>query len=139
MACFLVPVAEAVAVTAAIGVMTIKEKKAQLERVRIKDSTGEEAQKPKTSFVQKLKWLAAMLWGGSFLLAYEHIWHDEVVPWFPFLTAASDPESASEMLHEMGTVGVTMACLITAVWFCMCIAVNVIVKRPDKALTKNVK
>ena len=57
--------------------------------------------------------LAYLLWGGAFLLCYEHIWHGEVVPWFPFLTAASDPASAAEMLHEMATVGVAMAALVT--------------------------
>ena len=57
-----------------------------------------------------------MLWGGSALLAFEHVWHGEIVPWFPFLTAAGDAEEASIMLHEMATVGVSMAILITAVW-----------------------
>jgi len=57
-----------------------------------------------------------MLWGGSGLLAFEHVWHGEVVPWFPFLTAASDPADAAEMLHEMSTVGVGMALLVTGVW-----------------------
>ena len=57
-----------------------------------------------------------LLWGGSALLAFEHLWHGEVVPWFPFLTAMSDPADKAEMLYEMSTVGVTMAVLITLVW-----------------------
>ena len=60
-----------------------------------------------------------MLWGGSALLAFEHVWHGEVVPFFPFLTAAKDPEAFSEMLHEMSTVGVSMAVVVTLVWGAM--------------------
>ncbi len=44
----------------------------------------------KIALSRKLMWLANLLWGGALLLAYEHVWHGEVVPWFPFLTAASD-------------------------------------------------
>ena len=77
----------------------------------------------------KLKWLSGMLVGGSFLLAFEHIWHGEVTPWFPFLTAMSDPSDAAEMFHEMATVGVTMAVLVTLVWVGICIAADIIVKR----------
>jgi len=62
-------------------------------------------------------------------LAFEHIWHGEVVPWFPFLTAMSDPADMAEMLHEMSTVGVTMAVLITLVWLGMLAASSVIEKR----------
>ena len=71
-----------------------------------------------------------MLWGGSALLAFEHIWHGEVTPWFPFLTAAGNPEDAMVMLHEMATTGVAMAALVTAVWVGMVAVSNVIEKRP---------
>ena len=54
--------------------------------------------------------------GGSALLAFEHVWHGEVVPFYPFLTAANDPGSTAVMLHEMATSGVAMAVLVTAVW-----------------------
>ena len=47
---------------------------------------------------------------------FEHFWHGEVVPYFPFLTAAADPADAQQMLLEMGTVGVGMAVLVTLVW-----------------------
>ena len=73
-----------------------------------------------------------MLLGGAFLLAFEHIWHGEVVPWFPFLTAMSNPADAAEMFHEMATVGVVMAILITVVWIGMCAAADAIMKRPAK-------
>ncbi|HAY73092.1 MAG TPA: hypothetical protein DCY31_04430 [Ruminococcaceae bacterium] len=57
-----------------------------------------------------------MLFGGSFLLAFEHLWHGEIVPWFPFLTAAADPGDRAQMLYEMSTVGVMMAVSVTLVW-----------------------
>lgn len=79
-----------------------------------------------------------MLWGGSALLAFEHIWHGEVVPWFPFLTAAANPEDAMAMLHEMATTGVTMAVLVTAVWAGMVAVSNVIEKRPVIGMKKEV-
>ena len=67
-------------------------------------------------------------------MAFEHVWHGEVVPWFPFLTAASNPADAAEMLHEMSTVGVTMAVLVTAVWAGMLVVSSVIEKRAQKVL-----
>ena len=68
---------------------------------------------------QKLRWLYTLLWGGVLLLAFEHLWHGEVTPWFPFLTAASDPAETAVMLSEMSTAGVTMAVLVTVVWIGM--------------------
>ena len=74
-----------------------------------------------------------MLWGGSVLLAFEHVWHGEVVPYFPFLTAASDPADAAEMLHEMGTAGVCMAAIVTVVWIGMLLVSKSLEKRALKA------
>ena len=126
MACFLVPVAESVVVKA---VEKVEEKKEQPAEVSKADSFT-------IPLSRKLKWLTHMLWGGAVLLAFEHVWHGEVVPWFPFLTAMSDPADASEMFHEMSTVGVTMAVLITVVWIGMCLAADAIAKRPAKEEAK---
>ena len=115
MACFVVPVVEAVVVTAVRKVMEKKEKKPKNEEIR-QDSLAEKAI---PSFPAKLKWLGNLLWGGSVLLAFEHVWHGEVVPWFPFLTAMNDPADTAEMLHEMATVGVSMAALVTLAWLGM--------------------
>lgn len=93
MACFTVPLAEAV-------ITTVTEKVLH---------------KHNSPFAFKLNWLNKMLWGGSALLAFEHVWHGEVIPTFPFLTAVKDG-NATEMLHEMATSGVAMAVLVTAVW-----------------------
>ena len=107
MACFIVPAAEAIVTTVLTRAMRKKEDgKTKTSDVKIK-------------FSHKLKWLSNLLWGGSALLAFEHVWHGEVTPWFPFLTAASNPADAAEMLHEMATAGVAMACLVTAVWIGM--------------------
>ena len=123
MACFLVPAGEAIVATV---VKKVEEKK---------EVTSEKKEEVKIPFSQKLKWLTSLLWGGAILLAFEHLWHGEVVPFPPFLTAMNDPSDTAEMLHEMGTVGVTMAALITGVWIIMCIVADVIVKRKNTEVT----
>ena len=122
MACFLVSAAEALVVT---GVEKHEEK---VEKER-EEKGIDEIEPEKVPMSRKLKWLTYMLWGGVVLLCYEHIWHGEVVPWFPFLTAMSDPADAAEMFHEMATVGVTMAVIITVTWFVMCKVSDAIMAR----------
>ena len=129
MACFLVPATEAIITTIAQRVIEQKEKKAGVEKVT--SEAGYEMEK--TPFSKKLGWLNKLLWGGSVLLAFEHVWHGEVVPFFPFLTAAGDPEEAVVMLQEMGTVGVSMAALITVVWIVMVLVSKSLEKRALKA------
>ena len=119
MACFLVSAAEAVVVKAVEKTVEKKEEAAEAAAER----------EVRIPWSRKLKWLSHMLWGGVILLAFEHVWHGEVVAWPPFLTAMSDPGSTAEMLHEMATVGVCMALLITAVWFGVCKVSDVLVRR----------
>ncbi|MBO4604790.1 MAG: hypothetical protein J5657_05775 [Clostridiales bacterium] len=128
MACFLVPTAEAVIVTLATK---IKEKSDASKPVKVDASKVSD----KIPFTRKLKWLSGMLWGGSALLAFEHVWHGEVTPWFPFLTAMGSEADAMEMLHEMATAGVMMAVLVTAVWGVMCVAADIIMKKSAKTET----
>ena len=129
MACFLVPTAEAVVVTA---VRHVQKKKEAAQPVRREDEGAGPRLDARIPFSRKLGWLLNMLWGGSILLAFEHVWHGEVTPWFPFLTAAADPADTAEMLHEMATIGVTMAVLVTAAWAVMVLLSNAIEKRvPD--------
>ena len=73
MSCFIVPATEAV-------VTTIVKKKADKNH-----NDGKE----QNMFIEKMSWLNNMLWGGSALLAFEHVWHGELVPFFPFLTNAT--------------------------------------------------
>ncbi|MBR6103265.1 MAG: hypothetical protein IKP95_12620 [Ruminococcus sp.] len=101
MACFTVPAAEAIVTT----IVTKKVKKNEQEG-KSKPSLG-------IRFSEKLGWLNKMLWGGSGLLAFEHLWHGEITPFPPFLTGAENP---SEMFAEMATNGVGMAALVTVVW-----------------------
>ena len=69
-------------------------------------------------FVSRLGWLGKMMFGGSFLLAIEHVYHGEIIFTPPFLTAVKDGNTA-DMLHEMATRGVTMAVLLAVVWVVM--------------------
>lgn len=70
----------------------------------------------KDLIVHNLHSLSGYLLGGAFLLAIEHIWHGEISFSFPFLTAMNDPNDTQIMLHEMSTVGVSMAGLVTLFW-----------------------
>lgn len=106
MACFIVPGTEAIVTTVATKVL---EKKG-------KAIDNEEELQALESKLTGLKSLNKLLWGGSALLTFEHVWHGEVTPFVPFLTAANNPADLSEMLTEMSTVGVGMAVLVTAVW-----------------------
>lgn len=108
MACFLVPLTEAVLSSAVKGIYG---------KVVTKSTISEAEKNLKIeSFNSKVSILQKMLYGGSFLLAIEHIYHGEVVFYPPFLTAMNDPADTVEMLNEMSTVGVSMAVLVTAVW-----------------------
>ena len=134
MACFLVPAAEAVVTTLAAKLLKSREKARNVE-IRLPDGSVETA--TGIPFSTKLGWLNKLLWGGSALLAFEHVWHGEVVPFFPFLTAVRDGET-SEMLAEMGSAGVMMAALVTVVWFGM-LAVSAMVERRALANSKLVE
>ena len=114
MACFTVPLATAVVASAA--------KKA------LPESTH------KNPFVAKLGWLGKMMFGGSFLLAIEHVYHGEIIFTPPFLTAVKNGETA-DMLHEMATRGVAMAVLLAVVWVGM-VAVSTWLERHPSARTE---
>ena len=114
MACFLVSATAAIGVGIAKYAVKHHENKFALE-------TREEPKEYKfgseVKWSKKLSYLEMTLWGGSFLLAIEHILHEEVVPYPPFLTAAGEgPDAVNEMLTEMGTVGLTMLGVLVAAW-----------------------
>ena len=97
MACFTVPLASAALTTAT--------------KLSLLNSTKD------NPFVAKLPWLEKMMFGGSLVLALEHVYHGEVIFSPPFLTAMTEgPTAVSEMLHEMATRGVAMTLLVIAVW-----------------------
>ena len=131
MACFVVPAAEAVITGIAAKVMKTKEKAPEVSELHIDGVEIETVEK--IPFSRKMKWLNNMLWGGSALLAFEHVWHGELVPWAPFLTAAGDPAQLLDMLREMATAGVAMSVLVTAVWLGMVAVTSAVEKRTLKA------
>lgn len=108
MACFLVPGAEAIVTTIATKIIEKHELK------NVDASVTSEVTKERVS--TKLKRLNHLLYGGSAVLAFEHLWHGEIQPFFPFLTAAESAESMAEVFHEMSTVGVGMAVVVTGAW-----------------------
>ncbi|MCR4963798.1 MAG: hypothetical protein K6B40_08005 [Firmicutes bacterium] len=123
MACFLAPVAEAIVVSAIKK--NVEHKEAAACRQAAEDAPAETAAATAAiPFSRKLGWLSKMLWGGSFLLAIEHIWHGEVVPWPPFLTAMNNPADIQPMLTEILAVGGAMMVVVTAAWLLMLLAVK---------------
>ena len=105
MACFTIPLAEAVVVSAAKAIA-----------LRKGGNHSEEKIKKINEMRENVGILEKMLYGGSVLLAVEHLFHGEIMLYPPFLTAMQTPENIPEMLHEMSTVGVGMALVVTAAW-----------------------
>lgn len=132
MACFVVPGVEAIVTTIVTKELEKKEQK-EMELNLEKGATVSELQKER--FSAKLKKLNYLLYGGSGLLAFEHLWHGEIEPFFPFLTAARNPLDIPEVLHEMSTVGVGMAVLVTAAWGVM----TYVSSKMEKTATEAVK
>ncbi len=85
--------------------------------------------KSRNPFLRKLHWLVKMALGGSFLLAIEHIYHGEIKFFPPFLTKMENPEDTQEMVHEIMTVGVSMAVLILVVWVGMVVVSEIAERR----------
>lgn len=100
MACFVVPLVEGIVVSS-IKAIAFR-----------KDSAKETVRAAR----EKILVLEKMLYGGSFLLAAEHLYHGEISFFPPFLTAMKTPEEIPVMLHEMATIGVGMAVLVTSAW-----------------------
>lgn len=120
MACFLVPLAEGIVVST-------------VEKVAF--HSKEETEKVK-GVKEKIGILKKMLYGGSFLLAIEHIYHGEISFVPPFLTAMNTPAEISAMLHEMATVGVGMSILVTAAWGIGLAVMKISKKLQSKKLSK---
>jgi hypothetical protein len=128
MACFLVPVGEAIVTTVVQKVVEKREEKEGSAKIT---NTG-------LTWSRRLGWLNKMLWGGAILLAFEHIWHGEVVPWPPFLTAMKNPVDVAPMFHEIATVGVAMAITVTIVWGIMILIAELKAKATPEVKTKPV-
>ena len=98
MACFIVPLTQAIATTA------------------YRKLSGQS-----DTFVgRNLRTLELMLWGGSVMLIVDHILNGELVWYWPFFTALEVEGGGAVMLREMLTVGVPISIAVTAVWAVWC-------------------
>ena len=112
MACFLVSATVGVGAAVARHIVKHHENKLELKgKTQLPEKFGSDVK-----WSQKLAYLELTLFSGSFVLAIEHVLHGEVVPFPPFLTAASNPADLAEMLTEMGTVGVAMLAILLVAW-----------------------
>ena len=99
MACFVVPLVQAIATSA------------------IRHAKAGSVKNPEASVLMRnLPALEKMLWGGSVMLIVDHIINGELTWRFPFFTALDEIGGGSVMLREMLTVGVPMSLVLTAVW-----------------------
>ena len=130
MACFTVTTVAAIGVGVARHVVKHNENKKDPTRV-------DPIKLDNMPISKKLGVLELALWGGSFILAGEHLIHGEVSFKFPWLTAVSEgPEAVSEMLTEMGTVGVGMLGIIVGGWVIGLIIRRFLLKRKARKLVK---
>lgn len=93
MACFVVPLVQAIATTA-----------------------YRKLGKNNTPLMEAVPTLEKMLWGGSIMLIVDHVINGELTWAFPFFTALNEANGGQVILREMLTVGVPMSLVITAVW-----------------------
>jgi len=100
MACFIIPLTQAIATTA-------------LRRHAAKSASVNTVQNP---FHAHLPRLEAMLYGGSAMLIVDHILSGELMPVFPFFSALATEGGLTTMLREMLLVGIPMSLLVTALW-----------------------
>ncbi|MBO4703352.1 MAG: hypothetical protein J5617_00780 [Bacilli bacterium] len=126
MACFTVTAAAAIGVGIARHIKKHQEKK-----------NPEINYEDKLVNAKKLGYLELTMWGGSLLLAGEHAFHGEITYKFPFLTAVSEgAEATSEMLQEMGTIGVGMLAILVVAWFATVCILHFAKKKKTKQVTQ---
>ena len=106
MACFVAPAAVAIVTTVAQKIARKKE-----------DATSENHGSHNLGkWTQRLRWLNTMLWGGTILLAVEHLWRGELTLQPPFLTALQNPETAGAALREIAIYGGSMTAAVLVAW-----------------------
>lgn len=134
MACFIAPAAEAIVMTIVSHYVKKKEQEeiTMPETAGVKSAELADTANGRIPFSRKLSWLTNLLWGGSFLLLIEHIWHGEIVMFPPFLTAMQSKGDAAAMLIEIATAGVAMALLCTLVWCGMLVVSRIAENRNAK-------
>lgn len=103
MACFIVPLTQAIATTAY---------RKHMERKALAGNQPQ-MQHPLNKYLVTLE---KMLWGGSLMLIVDHIINGEVTWIYPFFTALKIEGGWQTMLHEMLTVGIPMSVIVTVAW-----------------------
>ena len=112
MACFAVSALGAVGVAVARHIVKHNEKKLELNgETKLPERFGSDIK-----WSKKLAYLELTLGAGSLILMGEHIFHGEVVPYPPFLTAMASAEDTAAMWQEIGTVGVSMFLVLVLAW-----------------------
>ena len=79
-------------------------------------------------------WLNIMIWGGAIMLAVEHIAHQEIVLYPPFLTAMQHPAEIPVMLEEMAVVGGSMTIALVTVWILMVLVTQRLLVKQEKTI-----
>ena len=99
MACFIVPLVQAIATSI------------------YRKSAGKAVSSPDSNLLKRnIPTLEKMLWGGSIVLIVDHIISGELSWRFPFFTALDVEGGGAVMLREMLTVGLPMSLILTAIW-----------------------
>lgn len=106
MACFLVPAAEAAVTTIAAKAMKSKERGLPVHKIAVGSGFENVEAIP---FSKKLNWLSKLLWGGSALLCFEHVWARRGRPLLSISDGRVRPRRSGVMLDEMASVGGSMA------------------------------
>ena len=99
MACFIVPMTQAVATTVY--------RKLNAKKIDSPESAP---------LMRHVPALEKMLWGGSIMLIVDHIINGELTWRFPFFTALTAEGGASVFWGEILTVGVPMSVVLTLAW-----------------------
>lgn len=99
MACFVVPLTQAVVTT--------------VMRKRLKNNSN------KNIWLSQLPKLELMLWGGSLMLVVDHILNGELTWQYPFFTAMQQKDGIYTMLQEMLCVGLPMSCVVTSAYIAL--------------------
>ena len=99
MACFVVPLVEAIAVS-----------------IYRKSNASAIAKAGAPALKKHIPALEKMLWGGSIMLIVDHIINGELTWTFPFFTSLGESGGAAILWREVLTVGVPMALVLTVAW-----------------------
>lgn len=99
MACFLVPMAQAIATTI------------------YRKHNSSSIYSPEAAILKhEIPALEKMLWGGTVMLIVDHIINGEIMFRFPFFTAFTQAGGTEIFLKELLTVGLPMSIVLTAAW-----------------------